>query len=564
MGSFVVSQGIRERFEPPERPGVVSLHRHALRRIVVIPVALVVAIVACGGSSRPVDLSQPQVQQAHHETAGKGSPRILEGEAWFFGGRSGDHVADLATDAQGNTYIVGSTGSKDLPTKSAAQKRYAGCNEFWCMDAFVAKVDMYGKLVYATFLGGSCGAGGGWDYATSVAVDPYGNAYVTGATSSADFPTTSQALKTTISPRDESDAFVAKLDPDGRLVFSTYLGGSVGLGAIGHNLTGDDIGEGIAVDRLGNAFVVGHTDSRDFPMQAATQPEHAGAVDAFLSKIDPSGKRLLFSTYLGGDNEDEARAVALDTNGRVVVAGTTLSTDFPTSSGAFQSTLDMKDGDNAFVAQLAVPPHGLGLARLTYSSYLGGGGEDTVEDIALGRNGDATVVGSTASPDFPTEKLAFQEQLAGSEDAFVAIVPLRPGGRAVSTYLGGRADDSADAVAVGDDGAIYVTGVTASADFPLRRALQGAKAGHDDMFAARLDPSSRRLDWSTYLGGPGRRSFIDVGSAISVRGKVVTVAGFARGRPLRCCRTIGKRGSRVDAVLIRLMESTEPPKLSRP
>jgi hypothetical protein len=233
-------------------------------------------------------------------------------------------------DASGNAYVVGSTGSPDFPTTQAAlQTTYGGG-----IDAFVTKLNAAGSaLVYSTYLGGS-----NYDYAYGIAIDAPGNAYVTGLTDSADFPTTPGAFQTTY-----AEIFVSKLSAAGSaLVYSTFLGGGV-----------YDSGYSIAVDASGNAYVTGRTYSPNFPTTPdAFQTTYGGGFDAFVSKLNAAGSVLLYSTYLGGNDDEQGHGIAVDASGNAYVTGYTGSSNFPTTPGAFQTTYG--SGGDAFVSKLSL------------------------------------------------------------------------------------------------------------------------------------------------------------------------------------------------------------------
>jgi hypothetical protein len=341
-------------------------------------------------------------------------------------------------------------------------------------------------LVYSTYLGGS-----GFDRGDGIAVDDGGNAYVTGGTISADFPTVN-AVQPAFAGG-ETDAFVAKLTPNGgQLLYSTYLGGS-----------GFDNGFEIAADNSGNAYVAGGTASADFPTVNAVQPAFAGGEnDAFVAKLTPNGGQLLYSTYLGGRNNEFGFGIVVDIRGNAYVTGFTASTDFPTVN-AVQPALG---GDiDAFVAKLT--PNG---SQLLYSTYLGGNGFDrSFGGIVVDVRGNAYVAGGTASTDFPTVN-AVQPAIGGESDAFVA--KLTPNGSQLlySTYLGGNGGDESFAIAVDNSGNAYVTGSTASADFPTVNAVQPALGGDIDAFVAKLTPNGSQLLYSTYLGGSGFDSGFEI------------------------------------------------------
>lgn len=242
-----------------------------------------------------------------------------------------DIANDIAVDSAGNAYVTGYTESTDFPTTpDAFQREYAGGFAFGdgFGDAFVTKFDASGSIAYSTFLGGSAS-----EYAWGIAVDGDGSAYVAGITWSPDFPTESPLQAT---PAGSFDAFVAKLSPDGdSLVYSTYLGG----GRAYYPRAPRDEANDIAVDDDGHAWIVGRTDSNDFPTKNPVQPLLGccvGAPDAFVTELSVDGAQLLFSSFLGGEQYDVAYSVALDGAGNVYVAGAADSLEFPTTTGAFQ------------------------------------------------------------------------------------------------------------------------------------------------------------------------------------------------------------------------------------
>ena len=316
------------------------------------------------------------------------------------GGGGTENGRDIAVDGLGNAYVTGFTNSPDFPTASStpnvppAQAAFAGGN-----DAFVLKLNTAGGLVYSTFLGGS-GAETGY----GIAVDTAGNAYLTGYTTTTDFPTASPLQATN---GGSYDAFVAKLNADGTaLVYSTYLGGS-------SEEYGNELGGGIAVDTAGNAYVTGSTNSSNFPTVNPLQATNAGR-DAFVAKLNTAGSALAYSTYLGGSGGETPFGIAVDTAGNAYVTGDTTSTDFPTAS-PLQATFGGGNQD-AFVAKLNAAG-----SALVYSSYLGGPGDEGGLDIAVDAAGSAYVTGTTFGS-FPTTASAFQTVAAGSLDAFAAKI----------------------------------------------------------------------------------------------------------------------------------------------
>jgi Beta-propeller repeat len=324
----------------------------------------------------------------------------------------------IALDAAGSVYMTGLALPEFHTTHGAFQPTAHSGN-----NGFVAKLNSSGTdLIYATFLGGS-----GFDLPSGIAVDSSGNAYVTGRTSSSDFPTTSGAFQRECklsSTGTCQSAFVTKLNANGsRALFSTFLGGH-----------GEQNSGGIAVDKTGNAFVAGTTDASDFPTTAgSTQPVFAGGGDVFVTELSSSGSHLIYSTYLGGTGSDSGNAIALDSRGNAFVTGETFSTNFPVKN-AFQARCALTSGScaSAFVAKLNTN------GRLLYSTFLGGGvdGADRGSGVAATANGQAYVTGSTNSTRFPTTQTSFQRISGGSGDTFIA--KFDPSGKQIySSYLGG-------------------------------------------------------------------------------------------------------------------------------
>jgi hypothetical protein len=279
------------------------------------------------------------------------------------------------------------------------------------------------------------------------------------------------------------------IDP---LIYSTYLGGS-----------GQEWGYGIAVDNGGNVYVTGDTSSTDFPTENPLQATLSGGADVFITKINPTGSGLVYSTYLGGSGADYGAGIALDSAGNAYVTGTTNSPDFPLANplqAAFGNGIF-----NAFIAEL----NSTGSA-LVYSTYLGGTGDDRGQAIAVDTSGNTYVTGSAGSSDFPTTPGAFQTACEG--DAFVAKVKPRGSAWGYVTCVGGNNFDFGYGIAVDSTGNAYITGVTNSADFPTKNALQPAYAGNADAFVSKLNPAGSALVYSTYLGG-GR---VDVAAGIAL------------------------------------------------
>jgi hypothetical protein len=325
-------------------------------------------------------------------------------------------------------------------------------------------------LEYSTYLGG-----GGDEFGYGIAVDGAGSAYVVGQTTSTDFPTTNP-LQT---DRAISDVFVTKLSPSGSsLVYSTYLGGD-----------GSDIGQAVAVDAAGRAYVTGTTSSTDFPTLNPYQASQGGLADAFVTMLSPSGSSLVYSTYLGGSSLENCYGIAIDGAGSAYVTGFTDSTSFPTLRPV-QANQAARD---AFVTKFS--PAG---SSLVYSTYLGGDGNAEGGDgIVADASGNAYVTGYTNSTDFPTLN-PIQTHQVGT-DVFVTKLS-QSGALVYSTYLGGNDTEFGLGIDVDGSGNAYVTGSTDSFNFPTLNPYQTNQSS-TDAFVAKLSPSGSALAYSTYLGG---------------------------------------------------------------
>lgn len=348
-------------------------------------------------------------------------------------------------------------------------------------------------LAYSSYLGGSMD-----DFGNAITVDGLGNIYVTGGTTSTNFPVTSGVVQTTYGGADggyqsvNGDVFVTKLSPDGStMVYSTYLGGA-----------GDENAYGIVADVAGNVYLTGGTNSSNFPTTPGVyQPACCGLTDVFVTKLDPKGSSLLYSTHIGLAGEGiRGFGIAVDSAGSAYITGNA-GPGFPTTPGAFQTA------SGAFTSAYVMKLNPAGSAA-DYSTFLSGGNIDYGESIDVDKSGNAYVTGYASSTGFPTTAGAFQTALGGGVDAFVTV--LNPAGSALiySTFLGGSANDEGFRIAVDSLGMAYVTGVTASSNFPTTSgAFQIAfGGGNTDAFIAKLDPTqsgAASLVYSTFLGGSG-------------------------------------------------------------
>jgi hypothetical protein len=301
-------------------------------------------------------------------------------------------------------------------------------------------------------------------------VDAQGNAYVTGRTHSLNFPTTPGAFQTAL--QGSSDVFVTKVDATGSsLVYSTYLGGSG---------SGFEHGRGIAVDASGTAYVTGLTESPTFPTTpGAFRTSSSGSGEAFVTKMSTDGSGLVYSTYLGGGGYDEAFRIALDGAGNAYVTGETQSVNFPITPGAVQTVL--RSAPDVFVTKV-----NSGGSALVYSTYLGGSNLDFGFGVAVDSGGNAYVTGLSYSNDFPATAGAFQRENHGSADAFAAEIDSSGSVLVFATYLGGRNYEEGHGIAVDKNGNSYLTGITYSANFPVRGGPDLKYNDSGDAFAAKI------------------------------------------------------------------------------
>jgi hypothetical protein len=521
------------------------------------------------------DVSSPFAQS---ETTNYGPHTPSQGTSLVLGtflGASGNHDEGkaIAVDEDGAIYVTGWTFSPDFPTTPGLDDSLGGS-----ADAFVAKFNATGSdLVYSTYLGGTYQEAGYEDWILEsgydIAVDDGGSAYLTGHTYSPDFPATAGAFDTSFNGPEECngplscpDVFVSRLDSDGQLAYSTFLGGSyLPYGVSGG---GTDEGKAIALDGQGMVYVTGWTESYDFPTTPGAYKRVFSDVDwglnddVFVAKLNLAGNGasdLVYSTYLGGASEERGQDIAVDENGTVYVTGYYSHLmgphfDFPTTPGAYDPGPITDSGErDAFVFKLA--PNGNGASDLLYSTLLGPdvvpyvGGWDRGHGIAVDSAGSVYVVGNTDGQDFPTTPGAF-DRTCGTDgtcdfipdfgspgDAFISKLNLDGNGTAdlvYSTFLGGNyldADDFAD-IAVDAEGDVYVTGDTgwnpnlgANNDFPTTPgAVDSTFNGFSDLFVTRLSPDgngAEDLMYSTLLGGPEPDD--GIGIAVGAPGDVYVV-----------------------------------------
>ncbi len=455
-------------------------------------------------AGRAQSINFPTTTGAYQTTSGGGSDAFVAklnpaGSALIYstyiGGQSGDIGFGVAFNpATGNAYVTGATTSSNFPVTAGAFQTACGggCSSVGGSAVFVSELNSTGSaLLYSTYIGGSTADTA---IAFGISLDSAGEAYVTGRTSSAAFPTTSGAFQTTFGGN--QDAFVAKVNATGSaLVYSTFLGGSA-----------VDLTIGIHVDAAGNAYVAGNSASSNFPTTPGayqtTCANSCASADAFVAKLAPDGSKLVYSTFIGGSSSDDGTAVSIDSAGNAYVTGFTCSTDFPTTPGAAQSvfggaTLCSNSGGDAFVSKINAAG-----SALLYSTYLGGSGNDAAFAIGVDSKGQAWVSGSTYSKNFPTTPGTFQSALVGPSDVFVTELNAAGSALAYSTYLGGSSTEVSYGLTVDASDNPYVVGRTASPDFPVSvnpfQAINGG--GATDAFITKFAPGDQLWPVSLNFG----------------------------------------------------------------
>ena len=464
-------------------------------------------------------------------------PEVMRGTPCFRGTRvpfknlidyleGGHSLGEFLRQFPTVTQDAGLANSSDFPvTNGAFQTTNLGVG-YILGGGFLSKLNPTGTaLVYSTYLDG-VGYG--------LAVDGTGNAYIAGNTGSPSFPVTAGAFqpasKSCCGPF-VSSPFVTKLNPAGSaLVYSTYLGGSgICVFSMGPQGYVSDGAAGLSVDSAGNAYVTGDAYSSDFPttpgaFQAKNKAFHYDGGDvcpeipgsnAFVTKLNPTGTALVYSTYLGGSGPDGASGVTVDSAGNAYLAGGASSTDFPVTQGAFQTTNRSTPGGNAFVTKMN--PAGSGLV---YSTYLGGSGRDNATGLAVDGAGNAYATGSTSSTDFPITQGAIQTSNRAAIDQntnpFLTEVNAEGTALVYSTYLGGSGADRASGLAVDGEGNAYIAGGASSTDFPVTpgafQTTNHSKNNGSNAFVAKLD-----------LGTPLPAPSIAPGGVVPVYSTVPTI-----------------------------------------
>jgi hypothetical protein len=385
----------------------------------------------------------------------------------FIGGADSDYASAIKLDSKGVAYITGQTSSSNFPiTENVFNDTLAGD---W--DVFVLKLNAMGSgLFYSTFIGGSA-----FDRSWDLDIDASGYVFVTGDTTSIDFPVISDSFDTV--KNSSSDCFVLKLNRTGqKLIYSTFLGGEL-----------VDIAYGIVVDKLGCAYITGMTDSLDFPMSGnAMDTIRNGTYDGFASKLNKTGKGLVYSTYIGGDDLDAGQAITLKSNNCAVITGNTSSSNFPVTSGA--NDTDYDGLDDGFVLILNQTGQ-----KTIYSTFIGGDSIDISYDICLDDAENIYITGQTVSSDFPVTSDAYNNILNGY-DIFLTKLTPQLSNIIYSTFIGGSLSDKGTAITLDSFNSVYVIGETSSSTFPT------TEGSYDTKYAGNWDGIAFKFSFQPTLG----------------------------------------------------------------
>jgi hypothetical protein len=411
----------------------------------------------------------------------------------YLGGNGDDLNFGVVRDNAGNIYLSGNTSSGDFPTTTGVYSSKSKGD----LESFITKLDpTCTKIIYSTFIGGDNA-----DYGGNLAIDAKGNAYLTGSTHSWDFPVTKNALvKEFKGPwsAQRPDIFIIKLSSNGdSLLYSTFFGGSkVDMNSI------------IYADGMGNAYITLYTESSKLPEAPSSfNKKYAGKGDAYIMKLDPAGN-LIYSSYLGGKQKEVPTCIIADKEGNAVIAGTTNSPDFQRSVLTFDTAYHGKD--DIFVTKIS----GDG-SKILFSSIMGGKENEMPKTLKLDNEGNICLAGFTESSDFPVTKNTYENAFHGKRDAFFSKISASVDKLIYSTLLGGNKYDCANSMELGQSGDIYLAGTTNSIDFPTTanafdKTYNGSyydygaeNSDGGDIFICQLDINNSKLNYSTYFGGTG-------------------------------------------------------------
>ena len=393
----------------------------------------------------------------------------------FIGGVNGDDGAhSIVLDESGNVYVTGNASSSYPTSLGAYDESFNGGYE----DVFISKLDSsLSTLLASTFIGGSS-----WDIVTSVALDENGNVYITGITSSSNYPTTPEAYDT--SYNGDHDVFISALDGGlSNLLASTFIGG--------YDL---DRGYSISLDQDGNVYVTGETLSSDYPTTPGVFDESNNGHDVFISKLDSSLRTLIASTFIGGTNHECGSAIILDGAGSVFITGGTASSDYPVTPGAYDESYNLGPYD-AFISKFND-----NLSNLLASTFIGGNQSDGGGSITFDGVNNIYVTGTTVSSSYPVTPGAYDTSYNGNVDMFISKFNNSLTSLLASTLIGGSGDESGS-ITLDSVGEVYIAGYTYSPNYPTTPgAFDESYNGERDIFISKLDGNLSSLLKSTFIG----------------------------------------------------------------
>ncbi|MDR3627411.1 MAG: SBBP repeat-containing protein, partial [Ignavibacteriaceae bacterium] len=407
----------------------------------------------------------------------------------FIGGEFTDYSYSIALDSIGNTYITGQTFSVRYPVTIGAYET-SGSNDNNTGNAFVTKIDTSGKnLIYSTYLGGTNVNA----QSNSIAVDHYGNAYITG-TSGSGYPTTAGVYL-----NNGNGVFITKLNSSGNsLAYSTYIGSGYG--------------NAIAIDNNSNTYITGLSYSGYPTTPGAFQTKFGGGpegmADVIVTKLNPQGTSLLYSTYIGSGYNEEGKSIAVDKDGEAYITGFASSTYYPTTTGAYKTS-----GGGSFITKLDANG-----SKLVYSTFIGNG---YATAIAIDTNNNAYITGRTDDSNFPTTQGVYQSNLNGVYNTFITKLNNLGSSLIYSTYLGGSNMDLCTSIALDKSNNVYITGYTESKNYPITKDAFKTSLDMIEMnngFISMLNTNGTFLIYSSLIDGQGQGLVADKSGDILITG----------------------------------------------
>lgn len=426
----------------------------------------------------------------------------------FFGGTSQELCQGLALDANDNIYIVGTTGSNNLPVTEGSYDETYNTDGFSSnFDIFVTKLNSSGTaLIYSTYLGDN-----GMDFGRSIAIDPAGNAYIAGSSKSFNFPTTSGAFDVSYNGAGWNNVVVSKLNASGSdLIYSTYVGGS----------SGDDATK-IALGPDGSAFVTGTAFSANFPTTPGSiKPVKTGNRDAFVFRLNPEGSALVYSTFIGGNDLDDGYSLTVDSDNNAYVTGLTISADYPVTQGVFNSVAG--NGENVFISK--INPSG---SQFLFSGLMGGNNRDVGHNIALSSDNYILLCGETNSATFQVTSNAHMSTLQGIHDAFVAKISLDGSNLIYSSYFGGTSYEIAHVILNDGSDKLIIAGVTGGANFPTTTgAFDNSFNSGNDPFISKISLNCQPVGLNATTNSP-----VCAGQTLTLSGLPVGMVSYSWSGP---------------------------------